>query len=234
MLPAAPEVLARFRSLLLIAALAAFLPAAAFAQTYSWVVPVGGETWTAGTSHTIHWTGGPVGSNVTVQIGSIATSSVVATLISNGPNVGYAVWTIPFALPAGQYIVYIEDAARTTWTYGPIVNVQTPPPCTVGCTYVATGLDIQLGYAAVSCGTTLGQAQSLAAASIQSLLTTACSAGSLDLTSVLADYTVVPTGVCPVGQFGPIQVEASAVACCCNGPTSSSRRTWGQLKTHYR
>jgi len=40
----------------------------AVAQPFTWLLPAGGETWTAGTTHSIEWTGGTPSGNVSIVL----------------------------------------------------------------------------------------------------------------------------------------------------------------------
>src|SRR5205823_5622719 len=82
--------------------------APASAQPFTWLLPSGGETWTAGTTHTVEWSGGPA-STVNVYIDRLSPFQV-ADVVGNGlPNTGFAYWTIPSGLTPGAYQVYVED-----------------------------------------------------------------------------------------------------------------------------
>ncbi|MEO7867874.1 MAG: hypothetical protein ABIU54_09570 [Candidatus Eisenbacteria bacterium] len=210
-------------------------PRFAFAQAFTWLSPVGGETWTAGTTHTLEWSGGPSGSNIGVYLISLSPYQVVSTVQTNMPYGFTTPMTIPANLVPGAYQVYISDTPTTTWTYSSTFTLQAPPTCGSGCTLVAVVPDYASGYPITSCGTTAAIAYSNAQSWLNSKLTNACPAGyTMDPSSVVSEFTQLPLGSCYVGQFGAFQVEATAVACCCAAPTSGRRTTWGGVKSHYR
>ena len=64
--------------------LSAALPSAALASAPTWMVPAGGETWTAGTHHTIEWSGG--GANATIF--ALVLVEVANPALSNWVTVG--------------------------------------------------------------------------------------------------------------------------------------------------
>ncbi len=210
-------------------------PQSAFAQAFTWLSPVGGEVWTAGTTHTLEWSGGPSGSNLTVQLIRLSPFQVAGTVQSNMPY-GFATpMTIPANLPPGAYQVYVSDTPTTTWAYSSTFTIQAPPACAAGCALVAVAPEFSGGYPLTSCGTTAAIAYSNAQSWLTTKLSNACPAGYvLDPSSVVSEFTQLPLGSCYVGEFGAYQVEATAVACCCPGPTSGRRSSWGGVKTHYR
>ncbi len=210
-----------------------FSPRIASAQPFSWQVPAGGEIWTAGTTHTIEWTGGPIGINSNVFLISITPYTNQGPIVLNSPYFQPAIWALPLGLPAGQYQLYIEDVGTTTYQYSNIFTVQSPPTCAVGCVLVTVATENFAGYPATHCGTTAAIAMSNAQSWINGRLYTECN-GTIDNSSILADYTFLPTGSCYAGQFGAYQVEVSAVACCCNAATDAKRGSWGKLKVRYR
>lgn len=216
----------------LLLSLATLLIVPALARAFTFQVPAGGETWTAGTTHTIEWTGTP-GGNVNIQVIDFNTASVVGNVTLNAPNAFVASWNLPPTLPPGQYQLYIEDVPVTTWSYGPVFTVRAMPPCAVGCTVVTVAPTYYGAYPGTQCSTDSGVALASAQSWLGAQLATLCT-GVVDPSSVLADYTYLPSAACEVGQFGPYAVEATAVACCCAGATPAERRTWGRLKTIYR
>lgn len=230
--------LARLPRAHVVIALAAVLllsPRVSAAQAFTWQVPAGGETWTAGTSHSVEWTGGPVAMNVNVLLISITLNAVVGPVALNAPYLLPASWAIPANLPPGPYQLYIEDVGTTTYQYSGIFTVQAGPTCSQGCVQVAIAPGNFGGYPATHCGTTAADAMANAQSWLSAQLANACAQGwNIDNSSIMADYTFLPTGACYVGQFGAFMVEASAVACCCPGPTDARKSTWGTLKVRYR
>jgi hypothetical protein len=220
------------RAALLLSLATLLLLVPALAQAFNWLVPAGGETWTAGTTHTVEWAGTP-GGNVNIQVIDFNTASVVGNVTLGAPNAFVASWSLPPSLPPGPYQLYIEDVPTSTWSYSAVFTVRAVPPCAVGCTYVTVVPTYYGAYPGTQCSTNANVANGLAQVWVADQLANLCT-GVIDPTSVMADYTYLPSAVCEVGQFGPYAVEASAIACCCAGATPAERRTWGRLKTIYR
>jgi len=120
-----------------LAAALLLLPRIASAQPFAFQVPAGGETWTAGTTHTIEWTGGPIGVNSNVYLISIVPFQSQGPIVLNSPYLQPASWAISSGLPPGQYQLYIEDVGSTTYSYSNIFTVQARPTCASGCAAIA-------------------------------------------------------------------------------------------------
>jgi Ser-Thr-rich glycosyl-phosphatidyl-inositol-anchored membrane family protein len=225
------------RSHVVIALAAALLalPRIASAQPFAFQIPAGGETWTAGTTHTIEWTGGPVGVNSNVYLISITPFASQGPIVLNSPYFQPASWAISSGLTPGQYQLYIEDVGSTTYNYSQIFTVQARPTCASGCAAISVAPENFAGYPAVHCGSTAAIAMANAQSWLNAQLAAACGSGlTLDNSSVVADYTFLPTGSCYAGEFGAYMVEVSAVACCCSAATPNRRDSWGKLKVRYR
>jgi Ser-Thr-rich glycosyl-phosphatidyl-inositol-anchored membrane family len=224
----------RCRSLfLLLPAIILIAATNALAQPFNWLLPQGGETWTAGTTHTVEWSGGPVG-NVTVYAISVTPFQVADVIAASVPNTGFAQWTIPTSLAPGQYNLFVGDPGFTTYTYGPTFNVQAGPNCGAGCTLTTANMPFY-GYPGGACDATVGGAQAAATAYLQALINSACASGyTLDPSSVIIDVTILPFGTCFSGYMGQFIAEASAVFCCCAHPVPTQQKTWGAIKSRYR
>jgi len=85
--------------------------------------PNASTVWTAGSTETIQWTGGNPSDHVNLQLGDVGAGQVVASIASNIPNSGTYNWTVPSTLPAGVYVVYIENVQRSMWAYGENFNI---------------------------------------------------------------------------------------------------------------
>jgi hypothetical protein len=94
-----------------------FAPHTAQAQPYTWSIPFGGETWTAGTTHTVHWSAGPTGVNANVYLISLSPFQNLGAISLNVPFPQFTSWAIPSNLPPGAYQLYVEDVATTTFLY---------------------------------------------------------------------------------------------------------------------
>jgi hypothetical protein len=203
------------------------------AQPFNWLLPQGGETWTAGTTHTVEWAGGPAG-NVTVYAISITPFQVADLIAAGVPNTGYAQWTIPPLLAPGQYQLFVGDTGFATYAYGPIFNVQAGPVCAAGCALATANMPFY-GYPGGPCDSTPAGAQAAAVAYLQPLINSACANGySLDQSSVMIDVTILPFGACYAGYSGQYIAEASAVFCCCANAVPAQQSTWGAIKALYR
>lgn len=224
-----------FRFLLVIACVTAAVlgSRAASAQALNWLLPAGGETWTAGTTHTVEWSGGSA-NNVNVLLVQLSPFQFAGTIASNVPNSGYASWAIPGGLTPGGYQLYVEDPSQPTYTYSQTFTIRSAVVCHTGCSAVSASMPV-FQPPAGACGTTAAQAQSAAQSYILSQLSSACASGySVDPTTVLVDVTVLPFGACLAGYSGAFIAEASATGCCCPSATPSQRTTWGRVKSIYR
>lgn len=218
-------------SLFAVLALTGALAPAAFA--FTWLLPAGGETWTAGTTHKVEWSGGPA-ANVNVSVIRLVPFQVAGSIAANVPNAGYETWAIPPTLTPGSYQLYVEDTAVSEYTYGPTFTIQAAPQCGEDCTLVAYSVS-NYGYPSGMCDTTPGGALTAAQNYVLSNLSSACPGGSaIDPSSIVVDATILPFGVCFVGYSGQYIAEASAVACCCPQATPSEASTWGGVKATYR
>ena len=59
-------------------------PVPAAAQPFSWLLPAGGETWTAGTTHSIEWTGGTPSGNVSIVLAQLEAGCMEGYSIAPG------------------------------------------------------------------------------------------------------------------------------------------------------
>jgi hypothetical protein len=229
--------LLRYRSFLrtsLLAFSAAILLTAATstvssAQPFTLTLPAGGETWTAGTTHTLYWTGGNPTWNVNLVFIDVTNSVVYEYFNLNSANTGEAVYTLPASLPTGTYQFYIEEVNDSTWTYGPIFTIVAGPDCGSNCQVIGTAPP------SLVCGQTQAEAESLATALARSNLV--CNSGYiLDQSSIVVDVTLLAVGSfnCPSGYSGAYAVEASAVACCCSLPVPTETGTWSRIKSLIR
>lgn len=228
----------RFRRLgvvvLSLVSIGSAVPRVCQAQAFNWLLPAGGETWTAGTSHSLAWSGGPP-NVLNVSLIQVTPFQNAGTIAFNIPYTLGTLWSIPANLPPGAYQVYIEDLGATQFAYSLPFQVVAPPPCAPGCTRVSIG-PTMYGYSpGTSCHSTLAGAIGLANSYISAQVAGGCPAGWFVATgSTAIDLTQSPYPSCFVGQTGFFGVEATATFCCCPGPTDARRSTWGQLKSHYR
>jgi hypothetical protein len=98
----------RLRLALSLVAFLAVLPQLAVAATpVTWLVPAGGEVWTAGTTHTIEWSGGDPSVFVVAYVQQFPPYGSAA-VPGNAffPNNGHGIWALttdPTYLPPGSY-----------------------------------------------------------------------------------------------------------------------------------
>jgi hypothetical protein len=92
------------------------------------LAPDGGESWQAGTQHTISWSSNPAGQG-NVRIDLLKGGAVNRNIYSGGANDGIYLWTIPGALEAGSdyrvRITLTTNAASTDESDG---NFTVTPP----------------------------------------------------------------------------------------------------------
>jgi hypothetical protein len=90
--------------------------------TYQVTGPVNGYQVAAGSTIPVSWTG-PGTSNVNLSLIDVGAWMASVTIASNTADDGQEYWTIPCDLPAGQYLVYIENVGLTDWTYGATFDI---------------------------------------------------------------------------------------------------------------
>jgi hypothetical protein len=232
-------------ALLALAALAALAPApAALAQTpVTWLVPAGGETWTAGTTHTIEWSGGGPSVFAIVYVQQFPPYAQVPVQ-GNAffPNNGHGTWTLSTdqnLLPLGNYRLLIGMQNDNTPYYSNEFTVAPAPECLSHCSQVWASFPVPSPFYSElplgACGTSPHAAGSAAYAYIQSELAIQCNSGwTLDPNSLVIDVTSLPIGSCLRGYSGAYVAEASGTGCCCEDVVPARRATWGTLKTLYR
>lgn len=221
----------------LLVAIGLSVPVVVAAQV-TWQAPAGGETWTAGTQHTVAWSGGP--GTVFGLIAYGAPPLVNFTPILGGPfaNLGYASWSIPPTLPPGTYTIQIAFTDGSSYV-SPEFTIQAPPECLPACQTVSFSFPAANPYFPQPpvgiCGTSAHGAGLLAEAFFQQQLAEQCFEGySLDPGSVVMDLTILPAGVCWAGTGGAFVAEVSGFGCCCADPVPAGGESWGQLKSRYR
>ena len=92
------------------------------AFTYTVTAPGTGYSLVAGSTVVVTWTS-TGSSNVNIyliDVNAWATADVVAT---NTADDGSEQYTIPATLPAGQYLIYIENVGVTDWIYGDAFDI---------------------------------------------------------------------------------------------------------------
>lgn len=232
-MPRTPDL--RLRLLFLAALVAAAVPAAAS----TWLLPAGGETWTAGTSHTVAWTG--TGTSAIVTYHPLPLSMAGYTVAAFFPNTGYLTFAIPPGTPPGQYVMQVAYQAGDPAVYSQPFTIVAPPECLNGCNLVSASMPASSPWTGLqpsnACGFTAISATSQAEAYIMSALSAQCSPGySIDPGSVHIDVTLLPPGVgtCMVGYFGNFMAEASGHGCCCQDAVPSEAHAWGDVKARYR
>lgn len=217
-----------------LALLALSLPRLSFAQPLAWLLPGGGETWTAGTTHSVEWTGGLPGWSVNVRVIRLVPFQTADLVALGTTNDGFASWTIPANFPPGAYQLYVEEASVSAWAYSSTFTVQAAPACTPGCQLVAVAMP-SFEPPAGACGPTQAQAAANAQAYSEQQLAGACPPGyALDSSTIVTDVTFLPIGTCLPGYSGAFVAEASSVACCCPLALPADGTSWGRVKSIYR
>lgn len=222
----------------ILVAIALLAPALAHAQFPSWQVPAGGETWTAGSSHTLMWSGGLA--TVTGIIAYDVNSPSFYPVAAGFPNIGAVVWSLPANLPPGTYYLQIGfNLLNPATTNSQTFTVRAAPECLSACSLVSSGMttaDPMSGQLPIAyCGTSPNQAGSFAEAAVLAQLQAQCFPGySLDLGSVVYDTTMLPGGLCFFGYTGGYLAESFAFGCCCPDAVPTETTSWGALKGAYR
>lgn len=227
-------------------ALAVLSAAPALAQTpATWLVPAGGETWTAGTTHTIEWSGG--NPSVFAIVAAQQTPPYGQVPIPGNaffPNNGHGTWTIPTdpnVLPPGTYRLLAGFQGDNNPYYSNEFTIAPAPECLSQCSQVWASFPVASPFYSSppigACGTSPHLAGSAAYAYVQSQLASQCYSGwTLDPNSLVIDVTLLPFGDClfQESSSGLFIAEASGTGCCCEDVVPANRATWGTLKTLYR
>jgi hypothetical protein len=92
--------------------------------TYTVTAPVTGYSLIAGSTILVTWTSSsPGSSNVNISLVDSTGWFVADVIANNTPDDGSESYTIPANLPAGRYLIYIEDVGVTSWTFGPAFDI---------------------------------------------------------------------------------------------------------------
>ena len=132
--------------LALAALAAASLPRTADAVV-TWLMPAGGEVWTAGTTHTIVWSGGgPSVNAVAFFQQSPPYGSAALPGLTFFPNDGHGSWTLPTNpsyLPPGTYKLAIGFPSDPNGPfYSNEFTIQAPPECLSSCQQVSASFPV--------------------------------------------------------------------------------------------
>ena len=226
----------------LAALMASALPQTALATTPTYMVPAGGEIWTAGTMHAIEWAGGGPNGVFALVMVEIANPTNMVTVSTFFPNNGYIRWLIPQNITPGAYKPLMSFDQDNGGPYaGPIFTIRPAPECLSGCQQVwANFPGPSPSFTAPpigQCATSPSQAEAMAVAYIQNQLAGQCGEGySLNPGSVVIDVTLLPVGDCLFQESGGtlFVAEATGVGCCCQDAVPATPQSWGTLKSLYR
>ena len=210
------------------------------ARATIWLVPSGGEVWTAGTTHTVAWSGGTPAASTAVTYHPLPLSMAGGTVAAFFPNAGYASWAIPPSTPPGQYklqIGYFSGGGDPV--YSETFTIVGPPECLSGCYAVSASLPESQPWVGTPpsavCGASADAATAAGAAYIQAQLESQCSEGySVDPGSLDLDVTFIPVANCLAGTGGDYLVDATATGCCCPDAVPAEVQSWSNLKARYR
>jgi hypothetical protein len=230
-----------------IAVLLAVSPTFAVGATpVTWLVPAGGEVWTAGTTHTIAWSGGDPSVFAIMYVQQFPPyGQAVVPGMAFFPNNGHGYWALstnPTYLPPGTYKLGIGIQGDYDGPYySNEFTVQAPPECLFGCERVSAGFpvpnpfysDLPIG----ACASGPLSASTSARNYVETQLASQCPAGyTLNPGSVVVDVTLLPFGAClfQESSSGLFIAEASGFGCCCPDAVPTRRSSWGTLKSIYR
>ena len=204
------------------------LPILAAATAVTWIIPAGGETWTAGTQHTIAWAGGFPTTVLTYHPLPLSMTGYV--IGAYFPNTGSYTFNIPANTPPGPYVLQIGFVEGGTPSYSAEFTIGAAPECLNGCSLVSASTAPGAGI----CGTTAVEAVANAEAWIQAQLESQCFEGySINPGSVTIDVTFVPVVPCYVGYVGAYVAEASGFGCCCPDAVPTETQSFGDIKARY-
>lgn len=104
------------------------------AGDFTFLVPAGGETWNAGETHTIRWTGGCAEWQVHLALIFVDPFQVWSGISPAITNDRSFEWTIPVDVPTSDYYLYVMEENARTWSYGPAFHINgvhenSPPDC---------------------------------------------------------------------------------------------------------
>lgn len=212
----------------------AIIPGPAVAQPFSWLLPAGGETWTAGTTHSIEWTGGTPSGNVSIVLAQTMPPFTAVFLNNLYPNSGYFAWSIPSNQAPGTYQLNVSEVFPPNSLYSQTFTIQPGVECLSACSLVTYSMPAVWPQAG-ACGTTAPDALAAAQATVLAQLEAGCMEGySIAPGSVVIDATILPVGFCLVGYTGVFVAEAAGMACCCPDAVPAEDVNWGTVKSLYR
>jgi len=206
----------------------------AVAQPFTWLLPAGGETWTAGTTHSIEWTGGTPSGNVSIVLAQTMPPYTAVFLNNLTLNSGYFTWSIPSNQAPGTYQLNVSEVFPPNALYSQTFTIQPGVECLSAC-YPVTYSMPAVWPLAGACGATAPDALAAAEAYVLAQMEAACMEGfSIAPGSVMIDATILPVGFCLSGYSGAFVAEAAGVACCCPDVVPAEDVNWGSVKSLYR
>ncbi|HEX6909325.1 MAG TPA: Ser-Thr-rich GPI-anchored membrane family protein [Longimicrobium sp.] len=92
------------------------------ALAFQVLTPGAGWSLVAGSTVMVTWTS-TGSSNVNLYLVDVAAWAVADVIAANTADDGAESYTIPATMPAGQYLVYVENVGVTDWTYGDTFDI---------------------------------------------------------------------------------------------------------------
>ncbi len=118
--------------------------------------PAGGESWPAGTLHSIEWTSAACGEAVRIDL--LLEGSICSEIAGAAPNTGAYEWTAAGCGDAveGYRVRIVDPESGAADTSGASFSIPAAPPCDITVTFPAEGDSLHAGSAATIAWTASG------------------------------------------------------------------------------